>query len=219
MDIIDATTDSVVGHVEIGNSAGPMCLNPMDNKVYATAVARYWLCVVDGAGDTLIARLDFPHAVGGVAYEPVYNRVYTWYLSRPRTLVVIDGTTNGIVSSVELPVGPGKVLANPSDSTVYITLGSAVSVYRAEAGAVAEPCLTPLLAGPAAHATTVLRGVLMFEPAKGVGRGAPGVLLNIAGRKVMDLVAGANDIGRFAPGVYFVRGNGAGYTTKVMVVR
>jgi hypothetical protein len=30
-------------------------------------------------------------------------------------------------------------------------------------------------------------------------------LLDIAGRKVLDLVPGPNDIRRFAPGVYFVR--------------
>jgi len=31
------------------------------------------------------------------------------------------------------------------------------------------------------------------------------VLLDIGGRKVMDLAPGANDVSRLAPGVYFVR--------------
>jgi len=55
-------------------------------------------------------------------------------------------------------------------------------------------------------------------------RRAPGerpsfVLRDAAGRKVMDLAPDTNDLSRLAPGVYFVCGNGAGYTTKVTVVK
>jgi YVTN family beta-propeller protein len=51
---------------------------------------------------------------------------------------------------------------------------------------------------------TIVRGVL-FLPASGVERPASSVLLDIAGRKVFDLVPGANDVSALAPGVYFVR--------------
>jgi hypothetical protein len=46
---------------------------------------------------------------------------------------------------------------------------------------------------------TVVRGVL-FLP-----RSTSASLLNAAGRRVLDLRAGANDAGALAPGVYFVR--------------
>jgi photosystem II stability/assembly factor-like uncharacterized protein len=52
---------------------------------------------------------------------------------------------------------------------------------------------------------TIVRGVLFMPPASGVMRGASSVLLDAAGRKVMDLHTGANDVSRLSPGVYFVR--------------
>jgi len=73
---------------------------------------------------------------------------------------------------------------------------------------------------------TVVRGVLML--------GAPGSrqnavdraeLLDASGRKVAELHAGANDVSRPAPGVYFIReglgfrGEGPGKTQKVVVTR
>jgi hypothetical protein len=49
----------------------------------------------------------------------------------------------------------------------------------------------------------IVRGVLVL-PASGVKREASSVLLDISGRKVLDLRPGPNDVSRFAPGVYFV---------------
>jgi len=50
-------------------------------------------------------------------------------------------------------------------------------------------------------------------------------LLDIGGRKIMDLTPGANDVSRLSPGVYFIReglgirGEGLGKTQKVVVTR
>jgi hypothetical protein len=51
---------------------------------------------------------------------------------------------------------------------------------------------------------TVFRGVLLLQ-ATGEGRAVKGELLNVSGRKVLDLHPGANDVRALAPGVYFVR--------------
>ena len=51
---------------------------------------------------------------------------------------------------------------------------------------------------------TIVRGVLLFE-ARGERREARGELLDISGRRVLDLKPGANDVRSLAPGVYFVR--------------
>jgi len=55
---------------------------------------------------------------------------------------------------------------------------------------------------------TIVRGVLFLPGASSVMRGASCVLLDISGRKVMDLRPGANDVRALAPGVYFVREGG-----------
>jgi len=52
---------------------------------------------------------------------------------------------------------------------------------------------------------SIVRGLLVLSLASGLRRGASGVLLDISGRRVMELQAGANDVSRLSPGVYFVR--------------
>ncbi|HTW91232.1 MAG TPA: hypothetical protein VMH22_05935 [bacterium] len=56
---------------------------------------------------------------------------------------------------------------------------------------------------------TVVRGVLMIAD-RGQKTGDRSELLDIGGRKVLDLRPGANDVRAPAPGVYFVRGPKAG---------
>ncbi len=51
---------------------------------------------------------------------------------------------------------------------------------------------------------TIVRGVLMMDD-RGPKAGGRAELLDAAGRKVMDLQPGANDVRTLAPGVYFVR--------------
>ncbi|MBN2466270.1 hypothetical protein JXD38_11670, partial [candidate division WOR-3 bacterium] len=66
-------------------------------------------------------------------------------------------------------------------------------------------------------------GVLRMED-RGPRTGDRAVLLDAVGRKVMDLVPGANDVRMLVPGVYFVRqASGvereASSVTKVIVTR
>ena len=51
---------------------------------------------------------------------------------------------------------------------------------------------------------TVVSGALWLAPSTSTSSGT-GCLLDISGRKVLDLHVGANDVSRLAPGVYFVR--------------
>jgi len=56
------------------------------------------------------------------------------------------------------------------------------------------------------HATSIVRGVLFLErDCPRMGTVPKAALLDISGRKVLDLKPGANDLSRLSPGVYFVR--------------
>ena len=62
-----------------------------------------------------------------------------------------------------------------------------------------------------APGATVVRGVLEIGSQLTADGSRPELgLLDISGRKVLDLRPGANDVSRLAPGVYFVRGQGPG---------
>jgi hypothetical protein len=84
---------------------------------------------------------------------------------------------------------------------------------------------------------TIVRSVLLVPQDMGArhDRNPPGdfgscpklVLLDVSGRKALDLHTGANDIGHLSPGVYFVRSSpgvargasSARRTSKVIVTR
>jgi hypothetical protein len=64
---------------------------------------------------------------------------------------------------------------------------------------------------------TVIRGVLFLSEASGEKREARGELLDASGRKMLDIRAGANDVSRLAPGVYFVHEAQARAVHKIIV--
>jgi hypothetical protein len=66
--------------------------------------------------------------------------------------------------------------------------------------------------------TTIVRGVLNLQSAI-YNLKSEITLLDVTGRKVMDLQAGANDIRRLSPGIYFVRQKENNQTTKVVIMR
>jgi hypothetical protein len=67
---------------------------------------------------------------------------------------------------------------------------------------------------------TIVRSVLFLPEAVGSERSAAGAsLLDISGRKVLDLRPGANDVRALAPGVYFVRDEPQAASSKPQAVR
>lgn len=67
---------------------------------------------------------------------------------------------------------------------------------------------------------TVVHGVLRLETGAGSSSSpSTSCLLDAAGRKVLDLKPGANDVSRLAPGVYFIREAKAQAIRKVVVTR
>lgn len=66
---------------------------------------------------------------------------------------------------------------------------------------------------------TIVRGVLMLPEARGERREARGGLLDVAGRKVIALKPGPNDVRALAPGVYFVREGPQASSPKPQAVR
>jgi hypothetical protein len=56
-----------------------------------------------------------------------------------------------------------------------------------------------------AKSATIVRGVLLLQEHGTQNTGRKADLLDISGKKVMELHPGANDVSRLSPGVYFVR--------------
>ena len=87
----------------------------------------------------------------------------------------------------------------PPDLVRAITSGT----YRALTGR--PPVPASGAASRPASTSTLARGLLNIGAMANGQRRIAVVLLDAAGRKVMELQAGPNDVRRLAPGVYFVR--------------
>jgi len=133
-------------------------------------------------------------------------------------VTLIDGATNQILDSIlvgDKPVGFGH---NRRQNRVYVadSGSSAISVLR-DSGAGIEETMNDergtMNVGP-----TVVHSVLPLPEAVGGERlAASARLLDVSGRKALDLRPGANDGRALAPGVCFVRTAQA--IRKVVVTR
>jgi photosystem II stability/assembly factor-like uncharacterized protein len=107
----------------------------------------------------------------------------------------------------------------PAGTDTGFAVGAGGVILRTyDAGGVQE---TPhrLTEAAEANAPTVVRGMLVFEQVNDDGRMATGTLLDISGRKVLDLAPGANDVRHLSPGVYFVRSEPSAVSGQPAAVR
>jgi hypothetical protein len=139
---------------------------------------------------------------------------------------VIDGATNEVDTTIAVGARPMAFAWNPVQNQVYIANSgsSSISVLRDSALGI-EQSFQPHAASPK-PTPTVVRGVLVLDAVGSRQNTADGAeLLDVGGRKVMSLWAGANDLRRLSPGIYFVRSAPSAVSrqpsavTKVVVVR
>ena len=159
----------------------------------------------------------------GYATTDFEGIVWAAWKNRSYGSVSVNYSTGGDWSTPEqtsaLAAVPKGIVADAS-GRVYVlfrtTAGQLYSVYRTSRPGVQD--LAPdLVAG--SRVATVVRGVLFLPSASGVKREASSVLLDISGRKVLDLHFGANDVRALAPGVYFVREEPQASIPKPQAVR
>ncbi|UCG42235.1 MAG: hypothetical protein JSU73_10190 [candidate division WOR-3 bacterium] len=196
LSVIDCRTNSVVAETNVrtpGSNQSPLW-NPVSNKLYYRTIDDS-LCMVDCRTGEVAANLGFGQYPVPRFCDTLANKVYV--TDRSGTVWFLDGETDSIVGSLEGLEQPGDMAWCPSRRRVYVcNASSSVAVLK---DTVVTGIATERPYGYRAGAPTVLRRTLPLS-----GR-QDAVLLDIAGRRVMDLKPGENDIRHVAPGVYFVR--------------
>ncbi len=197
----DVRGDTVIDADTLAFDADTLFWNRNYGKLYVVREATGSnLQVLDCRTGELSEVMSLEYEKAGVMDER-YDKLYFGGSENYHTKV-LDCRTDSVVA--DLPFAktyPYAMAWNPVDGRVFAVRTNAFSVYREDPPGVEE---MPNVEVRMPNAT-IVRGVLWLSETSGVGRGAFSVLLDITGRRVMDLAPGENDVRFLAPGVYFVR--------------
>jgi YVTN family beta-propeller protein len=166
------------------------------------------------------------------------NRLYcTGYTSGDEDLFVVSGADDSSWRSVHVGTAPTAVAWNPVHLWVYVANSGSSSISVVSDTMLGVEEMSNAKRRMSNVGATIVRGVLLLPRAENgdsppqrlrpTRRGTVPIfraaLLDISGKKVMDLRSGANDVSGLVPGVYFVRAVSCGLSAagcqKVVVTR
>jgi hypothetical protein len=209
---IDVLTDSVLAPESLRVIVDTMFLNRRLGKLYLCRNTHTQTLVFDCALGAVVDTINAGFRYSGLM-DDRNDKLYLNYGA------VVDCRYDSVVAQLEV-INPRSMAWDAIDNRVFQARTSWLYVYRDDPYGI-EDLPTGTLEKRSA---TVVRGVLFLPPSTGVTRGTSSVLLDISGRKVLELRAGWNDVSRLAPGVYFIRQasavrHDASSITKVVLTR
>jgi YVTN family beta-propeller protein len=211
--VIDCTADTVLTNIGVTTGLVRLYSDSVCNKVYGVDVDNRYLRIVHAATDTFYGSLyvGYVTAILDNGKPGPANRLYCAQGGDGTVAVVAGYKTDSILKRLAVGEGPSALARNPKHSWMYVSNeeSSSITVIHDTFGLGVEENLPQ--ASSHKPQATVVRGVLVLnEP--GTRSELPecnsfvsrAVLLDVSGRKVLDLKPGANDVRALAPGVYFV---------------
>ncbi len=228
--VVDCVGDTLIRTIETWTSPGSLHYDFASDKVYVGQGSVGSLWVYDARTDSFLASPGV-----GPAMTPALdngragsaNRVYC-ASGTEDVVMVIGGESDDPIRAVAVGSDPVALAWNPTHAWMYVanSYSSDITVVRDSVLVGVEESFKPQAAS-SKPALTIVRGVLVL-PRDGLGTRSGlsdnpvmsrAALLDISGRKVLDLLPGANDVRALAPGVYFVREAQAQTVSKVIVTK
>ncbi len=206
--VIDCGTGQVRGRIHIGSAQWLGCYSSFSERMYC--VSDYFsydrIAVVDLVRDTVESLILVGHGVDELVCDTVGGRLYLLSADAGK-VVVVDCLDDTLAGRVEVGNGPVAMAWNPHMRRLYTAnrVDNTVSVVR-------DSIMVGIAQGvqrtrEARVTQTVVRSVLNLAEDWTRSEYVPNSvmsLVDITGRKVMDLKPGENDVRHLAPGVYFV---------------
>ncbi len=202
--VIDGATNTIVATIPTAAEPSYFCYNSQGNKVYCTHYTSGLVSVIDAGVDTVLVVIPAGPYASSICYNPTDNKVYC-PSSMNNSVYVIDCAADTVIARIACGDYACAMVHNPVQNRVYVMNLSAnsISVIRDSTPAGIEEGPMPR-AARLRTAATIVRGELRMEAGSSASS-SPSWLLDAAGRRVIELQAGANDVSNLAPGVYFVR--------------
>ncbi len=222
--IIDCTGDTVLKRMNVQAGLSPVYNDSVCDKVYCADWEYHTLRIINAATG------EYPQSLptGGLyalldnGKQGPANRLYC-AADDSKVAVVVGYKTDSILKLIPVGNEPSALAWNPTHSWVYVSNSgsSSISVIRDTVGVGVEE--SQPRASNYEPQVTVVRGMLVLGVGSRQNTAYRAELLDISGRKVLDLMPGANDVRALAPGVYFVRTVGgessASRCSKIVVTR
>lgn len=204
---IDCSTHTVRNMLYIPQGAKNMIFNSRNNLLYLATYCET-LLVINPVQMTIIESIPIGYDLAAMALDTIANKLYL-SMNYSNRVLVVDCQTNRLTAEIPVYGYPRALAFCPQNRRMFVATpnNSAIAVLRDTimvSIAEQQPKPESQLIIP-----TVVRSVLKLKPVSSLRSSV--FLLDITGRKVLDLKPGANDIRHLAPGVYFVR-----QTTKIM---
>ncbi len=210
--VIDGSADTLIGQVRVaGQLPAGLAYDYRNNQVFCSSSDSAFLNVIDCETDSLVAVLPTGTRPYDLLYQGEGDRVYVANLA-DGSVTVVDAGNLMALGTIEVRSMPISMAWCPASSRLFVAdnRASSISVIRDTTTGVKER--------PRKSESTPV-GATMVRKDLPVAGTSDAVLLDITGRKVMDLSPGPNDIRHLAPGVYFVRREEDNTTTKVVIQR
>ena len=118
--IIDGSTDTVLGYVDVDLNPFMVAVNPRTNLVYVTHGGQDKITVIDGSTDTVKGTFSIGSEAREIAFDS--NGKFLYVAARTTNqLAVVDARTNTLVQTIPVGRRPHGVLFNPDNGRIYVT--------------------------------------------------------------------------------------------------
>lgn len=200
--VFNASGDSLIGSISHPAYTPGMCFAPYPNKCFIgdfnTGVVYVTDCNTRSITDSI--QTD---QVYSMVLDSLCGKMYV--VQSHNGVAVLDARGDSIVTQVpftQYPSGPIAWSARERRAYVPGYYTDTLYVITDTALGIAERAVKAGVRMP--NAPTVIRGAIWLAPSTS-SSSSTSCLLDVSGRKVIELHAGANDVSGLAPGVYFVR--------------
>ncbi len=217
--IIDCAGDTVLRNIRVTTGLGGAYSDTARDRIYFADANGESLRVVNTESGTFYRSVGVGtvSALLGNGRPGSEGRVYcTDFFGE--AVHVVDCSTDSVLRSIEVGVEPSGLAWNPVHDWMYVSNynSSSITVLRDMQLLGIEENRTQ--AASRESRPTVVRGVL-FLPEASSREPQAASLLDAAGRELLQLHSGPNDVRRLAPGIYFLRYEQEKRSLKIVVQR
>ncbi|HEX5415276.1 MAG TPA: YncE family protein, partial [Chloroflexota bacterium] len=109
-----------IATIKVGQGISAVAVNPSTNMIYVANGFDHSIVVINGATKSIINRIPIEAAPQyRLAVNPSTN---TLYVTGNNSVMVIDGATNQVSTTIKLDGPPSAVAVNPATKMIYVAV-------------------------------------------------------------------------------------------------